>query len=517
MEVDFSDFGPDESVYPEGCTEYERDEILRLWRLSALNASFQDEIASVDPIGFDLDPIVARYCMIRKMIGHPYPLVTVYEPVPPGSTRKWTPGQPFAEIDERARQRRQKLETTPTEPTSTSPNKRKIVNLDDDGDVEDDVQQGKKTKFSDTNGTVHSSADESDKSSDKAEVSNTLAMFASSYVAQKSRSSPKASNVSDSEPEDDADSEPDESTTPPVSPPAGTTGGRSLFDMVEHDENGQPKREAQPEQSEASESTKNGEQTDSVASLFGNTKFASSFNTTGSVTPQFSFGGSNGVGGTRSPTPQDPAKTDASPQPSLFAGFSSSGPSAFGATSATNSGSAQSSTNSIPQTTPSLFSNLKPPGEQQSGSSMLSPLSANTSTDPSRATTPAPSGDDEGAEKDAQADFTSHDDDEEETLFELRSRGFKLDEGTWKVEGVGVLRILKNRESNRSRILLRATPSGKIVLNSFLIPQVDYTQRGTGVQFLVAAKPKPEQWLLMVKEESMAVKLAETMQENKAA
>lgn len=99
---------------------------------------------------------------------------------------------------------------------------------------------------------------------------------------------------------------------------------------------------------------------------------------------------------------------------------------------------------------------------------------------------------------------------------ETRARGLKLAPGSgWESQGVGYLRILKHRSTSRSRVLLRADPSGKVILNAALMKQIKYSVAGTSVQFLVPkAEGAPEQWALRVKKEEVE-RLASTMEEAK--
>lgn len=92
----------------------------------------------------------------------------------------------------------------------------------------------------------------------------------------------------------------------------------------------------------------------------------------------------------------------------------------------------------------------------------------------------------------------------------------KMAKGGWDSQGVGFVRILKNRETSRSRVLLRADPSGNVILNASLMKDIKYTVNGTGVFFAV---PQPdgslEQWAIRTKKEDIG-RLASTMEEAKA-
>jgi hypothetical protein len=145
---------------------------------------------------------------------------------------------------------------------------------------------------------------------------------------------------------------------------------------------------------------------------------------------------------------------------------------------------------------------------------------------PSRSSTPGitsdtgadDSGDCENAETDLQVDLTrgGAGEEDEDVMFETRARALKFVSKDWESQGVGLLRILKHKTTSRSRILLRAQPSGKVVLNSALMHQISYTLSGSHVQFLVPkANGPPEKWAIRVKKEDID-RLMTTIQECKA-
>ncbi|KAK2877187.1 hypothetical protein FQN49_001362 [Arthroderma sp. PD_2] len=618
VEIPQLDFRPEEEEYPPNATEEVREEFLRAWRLSALNAGFQEEIAQVNCWSQDLDPIIAHYVMLRKMIGHPHPLVTVYTPVPPGSKRPWTPQAPFSEYDEKEKQKRAQLTAKGTNAASPA-SKPAIPNGDSTASGPSDASH--KRKASDTEEQDASSPDKAGKRTKVVEnnvadsvestdetPSKTLSLFANSFVAQKSRGSSADSNEapgsdeseSDEDETTDADQQGDKTTTPSVSPPSSSNGGggRSLFDRIERDGNGQPVRQIQAEELNEEAKSLASEANALASSVLGGSRTGSPFNPLGSLTPL--TGSTNGMGSTRSPSPLDSTKAKASPPPDL----PPSGPALFGASSSftstpTNGGSMPAPTSNLfgaspsstsilgksgaapaptsnifgapsPTSTPpptsnifgappstsapavpssifatpssastpsnngslmpptsNIFGGLKPTSSstQPGGTSTLSPfpLSGVTSVDPSRATTPAQSDTDntndpsDEMEKHAQVDFTrgGPGEEDEDAIFECRSRAYQLTDGNWQVKGVGILRILKHRTNNKSRILLRADPSGSIVLNNHLLPEIDYKQRGNTVQFLAPGESGFQQWMLRVKTEDSAAELKDLMEQHK--
>jgi len=157
----------------------------------------------------------------------------------------------------------------------------------------------------------------------------------------------------------------------------------------------------------------------------------------------------------------------------------------------------------------------------------LSPFtfSASASVNPSRSTTPGlseigadESGDGEVVESLPQIDLTrgGAGEEEEEVVFEVRARALKALGSGWAIQGTGVLRVLKHRTSGRSRVLLRADPSGKVVLNAALVRQIDYKLSDSSVQFLVpGASQKLERWAIRVRGQEKAAELSATMESYK--
>lgn len=333
------------------------------------------------------------------------------------------------------------------------------------------------------------------------------------------------------------------------SKPADSSGGRSLFDRVEYDQEGNPKRQGED---------------DKVSSLLGSSKYASSFNSSASTPNPFGalsqpqaeksdetatpkpastniFGGSTAASAASSPsifaTGTSPTKPGSDNTwklntPIKFASDSTTAPASaeksdsekpanpfstlFGASSA----GSKSGSNGAQGTTPGFSFG----GPSQTSSSFLAP-SAVTSETPSRASTPgvtsdtgAESGDGDAAESLPQVDLSRSGagEEDEDAVVEVRARGLKMVNGGWASQGVGSVRILKNRTTSRCRVLLRAHPSGNVVLNARLMKEINYTVNGTSIQFLV---PQPEgapaMWAIRCKKEDVS-KLATAMEENKS-
>ena len=244
-----------------------------------------------------------------------------------------------------------------------------------------------------------------------------------------------------------------------------------------------------------------------------------------SQTPQFSFGNSvfgkstSGQDGDQTWKPESPIKfgntgtttPEGSPaKPAAL--FQFGGPSTNGTTSEKPSENkpfsglfgAKPTDQKSSSPAPSIFANLNNAAPSSSGkggvgfqfggpgaSSIFSGAASPTtqSQDASRATTPgAVTGDDAsttaGTENDAdgdaappeeQRDLTSLTVEErktEEVLFEQKSRCKKFVKGDaepWQNKGVGIIRLLKNKETGNVRVLMRQDPNGTIMVNANII------------------------------------------------
>ncbi|ORY68812.1 uncharacterized protein BCR38DRAFT_334897 [Pseudomassariella vexata] len=89
----------------------------------------------------------------------------------------------------------------------------------------------------------------------------------------------------------------------------------------------------------------------------------------------------------------------------------------------------------------------------------------------------------------------------------------------WRTQGIGPLRVLKNKTTGTVRILLRAEPRGHIALNKTILS--DYTYKADAKTLKITAASDDgnslETWLLQVKRPEMAAELAGVLEANKAA
>lgn len=87
----------------------------------------------------------------------------------------------------------------------------------------------------------------------------------------------------------------------------------------------------------------------------------------------------------------------------------------------------------------------------------------------------------------------------------------------WSTKGVGPLRVLKHKETGAVRLLLRAEPRGHIAINRALLPDLSYKADKKYVKLTTSneAGDGLETWMIQVKTEDMAKKLAESLEESK--
>lgn len=91
----------------------------------------------------------------------------------------------------------------------------------------------------------------------------------------------------------------------------------------------------------------------------------------------------------------------------------------------------------------------------------------------------------------------------------------------WKTEGLGPLRVLRHKTTGAVRILLRAEPRGNIAMNKVVLPEFDYKVDKDAKWIKVPCAKDDgkglETWMLQVKTNESAVKLAGALEENKKA
>ena len=112
----------------------------------------------------------------------------------------------------------------------------------------------------------------------------------------------------------------------------------------------------------------------------------------------------------------------------------------------------------------------------------------------------------------------------EELLFEAKARAQehalneKTEELEWTARGLGMLRVLRHRETNKARIILRMDPSGKVILNTALLDQGNYKlARDKSVMFMGAKNDGHiAKWMVTVGRKDDATKLVDILTKNKS-
>ena len=312
--------------------------------------------------------------------------------------------------------------------------------------------------------------------------------------------------------------------------------GRSIFDRISKDNNGKPIREIQHTDGQAASQTSNifgqSSKSGSSSNLFSQpSDTASSLTSTNSqigdspkgdhtwkVDSPIKFGDSSNA----------PAVSITSPSPSkpTFGGL-------FGAAKSTV-------TNEMPsKPTSSVFSTplAKTPSVGFSfgfkpTTASLAPPANNDSNATSRATSPGATtgesanesnadGEDDKAEKQEQIDLTSSGpgEEDEDVIMQVKAKALQWDKdlSSWASKGLGPLRVLQNRESKHTRVLLRQDPSGKIVLNFALSKSFTYesSQSKTVRVPVINESGKIESWMIKVGSDEDAKKLARSMEDNR--
>lgn len=316
----------------------------------------------------------------------------------------------------------------------------------------------------------------------------------------------------------------------------GEDTGRSIFDRISRDKDGKPIREIPHADGLASSQTSNvfGQPFKSASS---SNPFSQPFDAASNFTSANSRNGGSPQGDhtwkVDSPikfgdSGNPPAVNVTSPSPSkqTFSGL-------FGAAKP------NVTTETPTKPTPSIFSTplAKTPnvgfgfGFKPAAASLAPPFN-NGSNTTSRATSPgattgesanesAADGEDDKVEKHEQIDLTSPGPGEEndDVVLQVKAKALKWESASsgWTSKGVGPLRVLKNRESHQTRVLLRQDPSGKIVLNFALSKSFTYeSSQSKSVRVpIVGESGKIESWMIKVANDDDAKKLASALEENK--
>ncbi|MCJ1464456.1 hypothetical protein MMC07_003069 [Pseudocyphellaria aurata] len=172
-------------------------------------------------------------------------------------------------------------------------------------------------------------------------------------------------------------------------------------------------------------------------------------------------------------------------------------------------------------------------GPPKPGTGSLAPPSNIASNNTSRTTSPGATTGGESANEDANAeegtdkheqlDLTARGpgEEDEDVLFAVKAKAMSYDSATktWPSKGVGVLRVLKHRETDKTRILMRQDPSGKIVLNAALLGTMkyEYVQSKTVKIAVATDQGKLSPWMLRTGKDEDAVELARIFEAEKSS
>ncbi|KAF7533443.1 hypothetical protein G7Z17_g13518 [Cylindrodendrum hubeiense] len=186
------------------------------------------------------------------------------------------------------------------------------------------------------------------------------------------------------------------------------------------------------------------------------------------------------------------------------------------------------------------FGNLQPPAGGASttgtntpfslgGGSSLATTPAGGTPEPSAPTQGATGGNDEEGEKHEQINLTEGMEADEEVLHDVRAKVLKFVSATeklddkpkskspWSTQGVGPLRLLKHKETNTVRLLLRAEPRGNVAMNRAVMPDMSYKADEKYVRLTTSneAGDGLETWMIQVKTKDLAKELAEALEKHK--
>ncbi|KAM0424584.1 hypothetical protein ACHAPT_010110 [Fusarium lateritium] len=184
------------------------------------------------------------------------------------------------------------------------------------------------------------------------------------------------------------------------------------------------------------------------------------------------------------------------------------------------------------------FGNLQPPAGGSTtgtntpfslgGGSSLATTPAGGTPEPSTQAEGAAAGDE--AEKQEQVNLTEGLETEEEVLHDVRAKVLKFvpagekseekkskSQSPWSTQGVGALRLLRHKETNVVRLLLRAEPRGHVALNRAVLPDMSYKADKKYVKITTSNEKGDglETWMIQVKTADVAKELAAAMEEHK--
>ncbi|KAF4339830.1 nucleoporin nup61 [Fusarium beomiforme] len=163
------------------------------------------------------------------------------------------------------------------------------------------------------------------------------------------------------------------------------------------------------------------------------------------------------------------------------------------------------------------------------GGSSLATTPTGGTPEPSNQAEGTAGGDEEG-EKHEQVNLTENLEQDEDVMHDVRAKVLKFvpaseksddkkpkSQSPWSTQGVGALRLLKHKETNVVRLLLRAEPRGHIAMNRAVLADMSYKADKKYVKMTTSNEKGDglETWMIQVKTADMAKELAEALEKNK--
>jgi nucleoporin NUP2 len=129
-------------------------------------------------------------------------------------------------------------------------------------------------------------------------------------------------------------------------------------------------------------------------------------------------------------------------------------------------------------------------------------------------------GDDDSAPAQPQSDLSEKGpgEENEDAVFEMRAKVYKLENKEFKVKGVGPLRILVHRDTKKARVVLRNS-TGHVILNVLLRPEFQYKVEGKGQVRIgdISATGDLDTYLVRVKTEADGKTLHDQLNQHKGS
>ncbi|KIW19039.1 hypothetical protein PV08_03329 [Exophiala spinifera] len=99
------------------------------------------------------------------------------------------------------------------------------------------------------------------------------------------------------------------------------------------------------------------------------------------------------------------------------------------------------------------------------------------------------------------------------------AQGTKLNPNDWNSMGVGIIRVLKDKTTGKTRVVFRVEPSASVLVNSHLLDSVTYenvpSNKSGAVRGALFYKGTLARWVFKVKTPEMASQLSAVLEENK--